>query len=224
MQLQIIRRRVDEETFEDVASGIRAFEVCLPGEDIREQDHFVFTNGDREVYRKVSTVVEANDLVIAGLVSVDFAALETVLAHRGCIVAYVVEKRDGKTEVTVPPVSMPFLVAPSVNVGQVNDFLRVERWPDGQFSILLNCQLDSAEDGRHDVAVRETIVMCSTTRDGVEMAVEADLHLLYAGVARDHAGTPIEPHYVSLEEDNGPALSPQDQAAVDRIVATDDSN
>lgn len=224
MQPQIIRRSVDAETFEDVASGTRAFEVCLPGEDIQENDHFVFTDGDREVYRKVSTVVEAGDLVIAGLVSVDFAALETVLARKGCIVAYVVEKRNGEITVTVPPVHLPFLIAPSINVNQVNGFLRVERWPDGQFSIMLNCQLDETSDGRHDVAVRETIVMCSTKRDNVEMAVEADLHLLYAGVARDHTGTEIVPHYVSLGEENGPALSPEDQAALDRAVAPDDAD
>lgn len=225
MQPQTIRRKVDRETYEDLASGLRPFAVCLPDEDVQAGDWFVFVEmvGDqpnREIYRKVSLVAEADDLVIAGLVPAEYQSLEGIFAHNGAIIAYAIDKRGDEIRVIDGPAFIPLLMTPYVDPYQINSLLNVQLWPSAQYSILVKCRY-SDQVGRQDIETEDVVVLCCTVRrtDDEELTIfqEVDQRFLLVGSLKDKFGNALEPYFIEPEDKD--ELSGDQEAAVDRIVA-----
>jgi len=213
MAEQTIRRKVDVETYEDIASGDRSFVVCTQQDDIQPDDWFVIVEETedgqqgREAYRKVSIVVEVEDtdVVIAGVVPPEYQSLEGLFRHNNIVMAYGVEKRADEVVLLEPPVYLPLLAAPLMNPNQMNDFLGVQAWPDGQYSIMLYCRLTPVQDGRQDVTVTEHMIMCRTVKqteeEDIDAFVQVDYRFLALGKLRDVMGNIITAHIGPLEEE-----------------------
>lgn len=223
MPVQTIRRKIDTETYEDLASGDRSFVICVPSEDVQPDDYFVFVEmvsdkANREVYRKVSIVVavEDTDVIIAGLVPVEYQALSSIFAHNNVLVAYGLQKRDGEETLLEQPAFLPMLTAPPLNPHQTNNYLGVDTWPDGQYSIMLKCYMTPVEDGRQDVTITEYMIMCRTRIEGdeneepVELFVQVDHRYLIAGKIKDNFGNEIVA-YFGTEGEQDDNLIPLDE-------------
>ena len=209
MPSQTIRRKIDTETYEDLASGDRSFVVVTAQEDAQPDDYFVFVEqkdgkDGREVYRKVTLVVEVEDtdVLIAGLVPVEYQALEGIFKNNNTLVAYGVEKRDGNITVIDQPAFLPVLAAPEVDPHQTNDFLGVATWPDGQYSIMLKCTMTPVDNGQQDVTVTEHLVMCRTLREyedeELDIFIQLDHRFLMAGALKDAFGNEVVAHLGEL--------------------------
>ncbi len=210
MAVQTIRRKVDPDQYADMASGDRSFVICQPAEDVQTDDYFVFVEevegqDNREIYRKVSIVVEieGHDIVIAGLVPVEYQSLESIFSRNNTLMAYGLEKRGAVVTLLQEPCFIPVLAAPSVDANQINDAVGVQAWPDGQYSIMLKCDATPVEDGRQDVTITETLIMCRTTRqvgeDTVDVFLSADPRFLQAGKLKDEFGNEIQPSFAAPE-------------------------
>lgn len=226
---QTLRRKVDSETYQDIASGTRSFTICLPDEDVQEGDFFVYVEMQegkqgREIYRKVSCVVEHEGLVVAGLVPVEQGALEGLFAGGAIIVSYAVQKLEGNAAVVGRPAFLPPLAAPYVNPHQANDFLGVAVWPDGQYSIMLRCTFKDTDEGvRQGVNIDEVIVMVRVQRtigeETMDQLIAVNHHFLMTGKLKDEFGNVVEPYFEEIVDYDGTTeLTGDQQAEVDRIV------
>ena len=213
MAAQTIRRKVDPETYQDYASGDRSFVVCAPQDDVQPDDYFVFVEEqhgqtNREIYRKVTLVVavEDTDVVIAGLVPVEYQALESIFAQNNTVVAYGMERRGDETRLLQEPAFLPILAAPPVNPHQANDFLGVDTWPDGQYSIQLKCHMTPVEHGQQDVTITESLIMCRTQRqlddELLDLFLAVDHRFLLAGKLKDSFGNPVQAYFGDPGEDD----------------------
>jgi len=204
MPVQTIRRKIDTETYEDLASGDRSFVVCTTSEDVQPDDYFVFVETaqphNREVYRKVTLVVEVEgtDVLIAGLVPVEYQALESLFKNNNIVMAYGVEKHDNDISIIEQPSFLPLLAAPTMNLHQTNDFLGIDTWPIGQYSIMLKCAMTPVEDGRQDITVTEHLVMCRTQREHedeqLDIFIQVDHRFLLVGKLKDIFGNEVVAH------------------------------
>lgn len=212
MAVQTIRRKVDTEQYSDLASGDQSFVICQPTEDVQALDYFVFVEevqgrDNRKIYRKVSIVIEieGQGIVVAGLVPVEYQALESIFSRNNTLVAYGLEKHGSKIELLQGPAFIPMLAAAAVDQNQLNDILGVPGWPDGQYSIMLKCSAAAVEDGRQDVTVTETLIMCRTTKqhedETIDMFLSVNPRFLTAGKLKDEFGNEVVATFSAPEED-----------------------
>jgi len=181
---------------------VLSFVVCSPADDVQTDDFYVFVEQvgegqNREIYRKVSIVVEIEDedIVIAGLVPVEYQALESIFAHNNVLVAYAIDKRADDIELMGEPAFLPMLGAPPLDPQQTNDYLGVVTWPDGQYSIMLKCYMTPVAAGQQDVTITESLIMCRTARELegelVDMFLSVDHRFLLAGKLKDAFGNEL---------------------------------
>lgn len=224
MPEQTIRRKINTETYEDLASGDRSFVVCTAAEDVQPDDYFVFVEtignqqSNREVYRKVSIVVEVEDtdVIIAGLVPAEYQALESIFKNNNTMMAYGIQRRDGNVTLLDQPAFLPVLAAPTMNPQQTNDFLGVDVWPDGQYSIMLRCSMTPVKDGQQDVLITEYMVMCRTRleqedEDPLDLFVQVDHRFLMVGKLKDSFGNEVAAYLGPLEEEQDDEYEFDDQ-------------
>lgn len=225
MAEQTIRRKVDSETYEAIASGMRSFVSVAEQEEVVEDDWFVFVevidgSPNREVYRQVAEVIhyEDVDLYIASFKPPEFETLEGIFNQGNFVVGHSFTK-EGEIKNVYGPVCLPIGASPFVNPLQINQFLGVDVWPDGQYSVLLLAHASPIETGSQDITVDKdnVIIMVRTMKtvgdEEFDMFVAVDIRFLNAGLLRDLMGQPIEPFIGELT--NGP--DEVDQANLDRI-------
>jgi hypothetical protein len=223
MAEQTIRRKVDTETYEAIASGFRSFVSVAEQEDVAEDDWFVFVemidgSKNREVYRQVAEVIhyEDADLYIAGFKPPEFETLEGIFNQGSFIVGHSFTKENGEVKNIYGPVCLPIQASPYVDPKQINDFLGAAVWPDGQYSIIVLAKASPVETGQQDVEVIETNVLVRTLKqvgdDQFDMFVATEIRFLAAGLLRDRMGQPIEPF---IGDNHGP--DEMDQTSLDRI-------
>jgi len=230
MPAQTLRRKVDTETYESIASGQRGFTAVSETEDVMIDDVFVFVEmvddkPKREVYRRVAELVhyEDADLYIAGFVPVEYQALEGVFADGGVVVAYAFAKEGDNLGIIDGPILLPLLTVPYVDPNQLNEFLSTNLWPDGQYSVMLRANFSPIESGHQDITVQETSVMVRVMDDSedgpIDKFVTVDSRFLIAGQLHDLFGNKLQPHFAEVTYG-----SPEtDQTPMDRIVeAADD--
>lgn len=224
MAEQTIRRKVDTETYEAIASGFRSFVSVAEQEEVVEDDWFVFVeviddSPNREVYRQVAEVVhyEDVDLYIASFKPPEFETLEGIFNQGNFVVGHSLVKENGEVKQVYGPVCLPIQASPFVNPLQINEFLGTAVWPDGQYSILILASASPVETGKQDISVKETNILVRTMKtvgeEEFDMFVATDIRFLSAGLLRDLMGQPIEPYIGEIE--NGP--DEVDQTDLDRI-------
>jgi len=223
MQPQTLRCKIDTQTYEDIASNKRSFDIRLDNEDIQPDDYYCFievVNGEpnREVWRKVAVVERTNDLeesvredalkrgfAVVGLVPAEYQALEGVFAENGIVVGYAIEKNGENIRVIDGPTYLPPLMTDGVHPQQMNDFMGVGVWPNGQFSIMARCTAGNIEAGQQSVTVIETLISCRTMRivddEELDQFVTVDYRFLLVGSLKDLFGNPVTPYLGPLDLD-----------------------
>jgi hypothetical protein len=228
---QTIRRYCDAEMFDLIARGERSFDLRVDDHDVQVGDYYLFVERlpdgqhGRQIQRLVSYVVRTKDLqddphnlTAVSFVSTDFMTLEALLADGIVVVAYAVEKFGSEIKIVEDPACVPLLSTEGVNPYQLNDFLKAESWPDGQYSITLRCRVSEvAADGTQELNIIEKLIMVRTRVDEVEKIVCVDHRFLIDGRLRDFYGNVVEAEFGDLTNDR--PTDGVDPATLDRIMA-----
>ena len=218
MQSQTIRRKIDTQRYEEIASNKRAFDVRLDNEDIQPDDYYCFiemVDGEpnREVWRRVATVERLDEVTakqgfaVVGLVPAEYQALEGVFADNGIIVGYAIEKTGENVELIDGPMYLPPLMTAGVSPYQMNDFLGVGVWPSGQYGIMVRCKSGDVEAGQQNVTVEEKLIACRTLQivndEELDQFITVDYQFLLVGSLKDLFGNPLSAHFgpVDLDDD-----------------------
>jgi hypothetical protein len=231
---QTIRRYCTTAVFEAIASGERTFDLRADGHDIQVGDFYLFVERNeegalgRQIYRRVSYIVRLNELddktkdnpnglTAVSFISAEHMTLEGLFADNVSVVAYAFEKFGGEVKIAHDPTCIPLLTVDGVNPYQINDFLHVENWPDGQYSITLRCHIAEVEnDGTQDLTIVERLVMVRTKDEGVDKLVCVDHRFLTDGHLRDLNGKPIEAEFGELTYERHD--NELDSTTLDRIM------
>jgi len=217
MQPQTLRRKINTQRYEEIASNKRSFDVRLDNEDIQPDDYYCFIEmvedtPNREVWRRVAVVervaadTAAPGFAVVGLVPAEYQALEGVFADGGIIVGYAIEKNETDIQLIDGPMYLPPLMTSGVSPHQMNDFLGVRLWPSGQYSIMARCKPGEVDAGQQSVMIEEKLIACRTLQvvkeEELDLFITVDYRFLLVGALKDLFGNPVSAHIGLVDSDD----------------------
>ena len=207
---QNIRVQVSSEELDLIVTGKKAY--TLINSEVVSGDYITFVLKDKTntqpTVKQVSVIDETkteDGYYIVGLLPPEYGTLVPFFTSGRFVLGYGIEKTISGISLLSPGAYLPPLSSPPVPFEQVSDVLNINKWPDGQYSIVIHAESDDVEAGEQQLELMEILVSARTKDGDDDMFVEVDQIHLYAGSLVDIDGNSIEAYFgpddVEDEED-----------------------